>query len=91
MPDVQEQHGTVGYFNQTSNLPEQPAKVVDPEVERLAHVLVDGLIAKLSAEPSVPAAALLDVLGDQLHQAANLRRLGVVERSTNRAAQPRRD
>jgi len=81
----------VGYFNQTSKLPNQPPKTVDPEVERLAHVLIDGLIAKLAAEPAVPAAALLDHLGEQLQQAANLRRLGVVARSTNQAAQPRRD
>jgi hypothetical protein len=80
----------LGYFNKTSKLPDQPVRTVDPEIQRLAHVLVDGLIAKLAAEPAVPAAALLDLLGEQLHQAANLRRLGVVERSTSQAAQPRR-
>jgi hypothetical protein len=59
---------------------------MDPEVERLAHVLVDGLIARLAAEPAVQAARLLDNLAGQLSQAASLRRLGVVTRS---AADPR--
>ena len=36
-------------------LPDQPVPTVDPEVERLAHVMVDGLIARLAAEPVVPA------------------------------------
>jgi hypothetical protein len=49
-------------------------------VERLAHVVVDGLIARLAAEPTVPATSLLDNLADQLQQAAALRRLGVVRR-----------
>jgi hypothetical protein len=61
-------------------LPDQPVRTVDPEVERLAHVVVDGLIARLAAEPTVPATSLLDNLADQLQQAAALRRLGVVRR-----------
>lgn len=72
----------MGYFKGTPKaLPDQPVRAVDPEVERLAHVLVDGLIARLAAEPAVPAISLLDNLGDQLRQAANLRRLGVVRRT----------
>jgi len=77
----------VGYFRGTPKaLPDQPVPTVDPEVERLAHVLVDGLIARLAAEPAVPAISLLDNLGDQLRQAANLRRLGVVRRTAPAAA-----
>jgi hypothetical protein len=62
-------------------LPNQPVPTVDPEVERLAHVMVDGLIARLAAEPMVPATSLLDNLADQLQQAATLRRLYVVRRN----------
>ncbi len=62
-------------------LPDQPVRTVDPEVERLAHTVVDGLIARLAAEPAVPATSLLDNLADQLQQAAALRRLGVVRRT----------
>jgi hypothetical protein len=61
-------------------LPDQPIPVVDPEVERLAHVMVDGLIERLAAEPAVPATSLLDQLADQLQQAASLRRLNVMRR-----------
>ena len=61
-------------------LPDQPVPTVDPEVERLAHVMVDGLIARLAAEPVVPATSLLDNLADQLQQAATLRHLNVVRR-----------
>jgi hypothetical protein len=62
-------------------LPDQPVRTVDPEVERLARTVVEGLIARLAAEPAVPATSLLDNLADQLQQAAALRRLGVVPRS----------
>jgi hypothetical protein len=61
-------------------LPDQPVAAVDPEVERLAHVMVDGLIDRLAAEPAVPATSLLDNLAEQLQQAANLRRLNVRRR-----------
>ena len=61
-------------------LPDQPVPTVDPEVERLAHVMVDGLIARLATEPVVPATSLLDNLADQLQQAATMRRLNVVRR-----------
>jgi hypothetical protein len=61
-------------------LPDQPVPVVDPEVERLAHVMVDGLIERLAAEPAIPATSLLDNLAEQLHQAASLRRLNVMRR-----------
>lgn len=61
-------------------LPDQPVVTVDPEVERLAHVMVDGLIERLAAEPAVPATSLLDNLAEQLQQAANLRRLNVRRR-----------
>jgi hypothetical protein len=61
-------------------LPDQPVPTIDPEVERLAHMVVDGLMARLAAEPAVPAASLLDNLADQLQQAASLRRLNVVRR-----------
>jgi hypothetical protein len=61
-------------------LPDQPVATVDPEVERLAHVMVDGLIERLVAEPAVPATSLLDNLAGQLQQAANLRRLNVRRR-----------
>jgi hypothetical protein len=72
-------------------LPDQPVPVVDPEVERLAHVLVDGLIERLAAEPAVPATSLLDQLAEQLQQAASLRRLNVMRRipgSTSAAWSP---
>ena len=62
-------------------LADQPVPAVDPEVERLAHVLVDGLIERLAAEPAVPATSLLDNLAEQLQQAASLRRLNVMRRS----------
>jgi hypothetical protein len=45
-------------------LPDQPAATVEPEVERLAHVMVDGLIERLAAEPAVPATSLLDNLAE---------------------------
>ena len=61
-------------------LPDQPVAAVDPEVERLAHVMVNGLIERLAAEPAVPATSLLDNLAEQLQQAANLRRLNVRRR-----------
>jgi hypothetical protein len=67
-------------------LPDQPVPTVDPEVERLAHVMVDGLIARLAAEPVVPATSLLDNLADQLQQAATLRRLNVVRRAPGSAS-----
>jgi hypothetical protein len=67
-------------------LPDQPVATVDPEVERLAHVMVDGLIERLAAEPAVPATSLLDNLADQLQQAANLRRLNVRRRLPGSAA-----
>lgn len=79
----------MGYFTGTSRvLPDQPVPAVDPEVERLAHVLVDGLIARLAAEPATPAASLLECLGDRLHQASSLRRLGVVHRTSGAAVLP---
>ena len=62
-------------------LPDQPIPTVDPEVERLAHVVVDGLIARLALEPTVPASSLLDNLAGQLVQAAALHRLGLVRRT----------
>jgi hypothetical protein len=77
-------------------LPDQPVATVDPEVERLAHVMVDGLIERLAAEPAVPATSLLDNLAEQLQQAANLRRLNVRRRlpgsasTTSSPATPRR-
>ena len=61
-------------------LPDQPVVTVDPEVGRLARVMVDGLIERLAAEPAVPATSLLDNLAEQLQQAANLRRLNVRRR-----------
>jgi hypothetical protein len=43
----------VGYFTGSSKeLPDQPVRTVDPEVERLAHTVVDGLIARLALEPA---------------------------------------
>lgn len=79
----------MGYFSGRSReLPDQPVPSVDPEVERLAHVLVNGLIARLAAEPATPATSLLANLGDQFHQAANLRRLGVVHRTSGSAVLP---
>jgi hypothetical protein len=73
----------VGSFTGSSKeLPDQPpVPTVDPEVERLAHVVVDGLIARLALEPAVPASSLLDNLADQLEQAAALHRLGLVRRT----------
>ena len=65
-------------------------------MERLAHVMVDGLIERLAAEPAVPATSLLDHLAEQLQQAANLRRLNVRRRlpgsasAGSSAATPRR-
>jgi hypothetical protein len=71
----------VGSFTGSSKeLPDQPVRTVDPEVERLAHVVVDGLIARLDREPAVPASSLLDNLAGQLEQAAARHRLGVVRR-----------
>jgi hypothetical protein len=67
-------------------LPDQPVPAIDPEVERLAHRLVDGLIARLAAEPAVPATSLLDNLADQLQQAATLRRLNVMRRTPGSAS-----
>ena len=67
-------------------LPDQPVPTIDPEVERLAHVMVDGLIARLATEPVVPATSLLDNLADQLQQAATLRRLNVVRRTPESAS-----
>jgi hypothetical protein len=67
-------------------LPDQPVPAIDPEVERLAHMLVDGLIARLAAEPAVPATSLLDHLADQLQQAATLRRLNVMRRTPGSAS-----
>ena len=53
----------MGSFTSSSKeLPDQPVPTVDPEVERLAHVVVDGLIARLALEPAVPASSLLDNL-----------------------------
>ena len=72
----------MGSFTGSSKvLPDQPVRTVDPEVERLAHVVVDGLIARLALEPAVPASSLLDNLAGQLERAAALRRLGVVRRT----------
>ena len=72
----------MGSFTDSSKqLPDQPVRTVDPEVERLAHVVVDGLIARLALEPAVPASSLLDSLAGQLEQAAALHRLGVVRRT----------
>ena len=84
----------MGYFTGSSKvLPDQPVRTVDPEVERLAHVVVDGLIARLALEPAVPATSLLDNLAGQLAQAAALRRLGVVRRtpSQQRSSAPTPD
>jgi hypothetical protein len=67
-------------------LPDQPVATVDPEVERLARVLVEGLIERLAAEPAVPAISLLDSLAEQLGQAASLRRLNVRRRLPGSAA-----
>jgi len=72
----------VGSFTGSSReLPDQPVRTVDPEVERLAHAVVDGLIAKLALEPAVPASSLLDSLAGQLEQDAALHRLGLVRRT----------
>jgi hypothetical protein len=67
-------------------LPDQPVPTIDPDVERLAHVMVDGLIARLAAEPVVPATSLLDNLADQLQQAARMRRFNVVRRTPGSAS-----
>jgi hypothetical protein len=67
-------------------LPDQPVPTIDPEVERLAHVMVDGLIARLAAEPVGPATSLLDNLADQLQQAARMRRFNVVRRTPGSAS-----
>ena len=69
------------FTSSPKELPDQPVPTVDPEVERLAHVVVDGLIARLALEPAVPASSLLDKLAGQLEQAAALHRLGVVRRT----------
>ena len=72
----------MGSFTRSpKELPDQPIPTVDPEVERLAHVVVDGLIARLALEPAVPASRLLDNLAGQLEQAAALHRLGLVRRT----------
>ena len=72
----------MGSFTGSSKeLPDQPVRTVDPEVQRLAHVVVDGLIARLALEPAVPASSLLDNLAGQLQQAAALHRLGLVRRT----------
>ena len=74
----------MGSFTGSSKeLPDQPVRTVDPEVERLAHVVVDGLIARLALEPAVPASSLLDNLAGQLEQAAALHRLGFVRRPSS--------
>jgi hypothetical protein len=66
----------MSYLNGTPRaLPDQPASAIDPEVDRLAHMVVDGLIARLAAEPAGPATSLLDNLADRLQQTATLRRL----------------
>jgi hypothetical protein len=83
----------MSYFNGTpSALPDQPVRTIDPKVEQLAHTVVDGLIRRLVAEPATPAASLLENLADRLQEAAALRRLGVVQRTSNSesAAIPRR-
>jgi hypothetical protein len=67
-------------------LPDQPVATVDPEVERLARVMVGGLIERLAAEPAVPAISLLDNLAEQLQQAASLRRLNVRRRMPGSAS-----
>ena len=69
------------FTGSAKELPDQPIPTVDPEVERLAHVVVDGLIARLALEPALPASGLLDSLAGQLEQAATLHRLGVVRRT----------
>jgi hypothetical protein len=70
---VAEELMRVGYLTGSSReLPDQPVRTVDPEVERLAHLVVDGLIARLALEPAVPATSLLDNLAG---------RLGVVRRT----------
>ena len=72
----------MGSFTGSSKaLPDQPIPTVDPEVQRLAHVVVDGLIARLALEPAVSASSLLDNLAGQLEQAATLHRLGLVRRT----------
>ena len=74
----------MGSFTGSSkDLPDQPVRTVDPEVERLAHLVVDGLIARLALEPAVPASSLLDNLAGQLEQAAALHRLGFVRRPSS--------
>ena len=61
------------FTSSPKELPAQPVPTVDPEVERLAHVVVDGLIARLALEPAVPASSLLDNLAGQLEQAGSSR------------------
>jgi hypothetical protein len=48
--------------------------------------MVDGLIERLAAEPAVPATSLLDILAEQLQQAASLRRLNVMRRMPGSAS-----
>jgi hypothetical protein len=80
----------VGSFTSfPKELPDQPVRTVDPEVERLAHVVVDGLIARLALEPAVPASRLLDNLAGQLEQAAALHRLGLVRRTPSQQQRSR--
>ena len=72
----------MGSFTGSSKeLPDQPVRTVDPEVERLAHVVIDGLIERLDREPAVPASSLLDNLAGQLEQAAARHRFGVMRRT----------
>jgi len=72
----------VGSFTGSSKeLPDQPVRTVDPEVERLAQVVIDGLIARLDRETAVPASSLLNNLAGQLEQAAARQRFGVVRRT----------
>ena len=84
----------MGSFTGSSKeLPDQPVRTVDPEVERLAQRVVDGLIARLALEPAVPASSLLYNLAGLLEQAAALHRLGVVRRtpSQQRSSAPTPD
>ena len=77
------------FTSSPKELPDQPIPTVDPEVERLAHVVVDGLIARLALEPAVPASSLLDNLAGQLEQAAALHRLGLVRRTPSQQQRSR--
>src|SRR4029450_13595123 len=57
----------VGSFTSSpKELPDQLPRTVDPEIERLAHVVVDGLIARLALGPARPATSLLDTLDPPL-------------------------